>query len=191
MQCRNDEKKPRRIAALRGIEIQQISTGGWHCLALDSAGLVYAWGGNEYGQCHVEWAVRCALLKLLAMPHSQIAPKLWVLLFQRLCPLKAQCYPCHPILMWQVHVVHCMLFIVCCYLIAASMRQGHLSHQPQHLVPVVLLRINHRGLQKSTLKSTWAPAGMWWSRRPVCLGCASSRCQLAACTPACSQTLAR
>ncbi|CAL5222769.1 g5181 [Coccomyxa viridis] len=55
---RNDEKKPRRIAALRGIEIQQISTGGWHCLALDSAGLVYAWGGNEYGQCHVEWAVR-------------------------------------------------------------------------------------------------------------------------------------
>jgi len=55
---RNDEKKPRRIAALRGIEITQISTGGWHCLALDSAGLVYAWGGNEYGQCHVEWAVR-------------------------------------------------------------------------------------------------------------------------------------
>ena len=59
---RNDEKKPRRVAALRGIEIQQISTGGWHCLALDSAGLVYAWGGNEYGQCHVEWAVRGACL---------------------------------------------------------------------------------------------------------------------------------
>ena len=62
VRCRNDEKKPRRVAALRGIEIQQISTGGWHCLALDSAGLVYAWGGNEYGQCHVEWAVRCACL---------------------------------------------------------------------------------------------------------------------------------
>ena len=56
--CRNDEQKPRRIAALRGIEVTQVSTGGWHCLALDSAGMVYAWGGNEYGQCHVEWAVR-------------------------------------------------------------------------------------------------------------------------------------
>ena len=56
--CRNDEQKPRRIAALRGVEITQVSTGGWHCLALDSAGMVYAWGGNEYGQCHVEWAVR-------------------------------------------------------------------------------------------------------------------------------------
>lgn len=67
MQCRNDEKKPRRIAALRGIEIQQISTGGWHCLALDSAGLVYAWGGNEYGQCHVEWAVRYASKKSLCL----------------------------------------------------------------------------------------------------------------------------
>ena len=55
---RNDEQKPRRIAALRGIEVTQVSTGGWHCLALDSAGMVYAWGGNEYGQCHVEWAVR-------------------------------------------------------------------------------------------------------------------------------------
>lgn len=55
---RNDEKKPRRIAALRGIEIAQISTGGWHCLALDSAGMVYAWGGNEYGQCHVDWVMR-------------------------------------------------------------------------------------------------------------------------------------
>lgn len=64
--CRNDEKKPRRIAALRGIEITQVSTGGWHCLALDSAGLVYAWGGNEYGQCHVEWAVRCANAHALA-----------------------------------------------------------------------------------------------------------------------------
>ena len=56
--CRNDEQKPRRIAALRGIEVTQVSTGGWHCLALDAAGMVYAWGGNEYGQCHVEWAVR-------------------------------------------------------------------------------------------------------------------------------------
>ena len=55
---RNDEQKPRRIAALRGIEVTQVSTGGWHCLALDSAGMVYAWGGNEYGQCHVKWAVR-------------------------------------------------------------------------------------------------------------------------------------
>lgn len=57
---RGNERKPRRIAKLRGVEVVQVSTGGWHCLALDSAGLVYAWGGNEYGQCHVEWDVRCA-----------------------------------------------------------------------------------------------------------------------------------
>ncbi len=57
--CREHERKPRRVAALRGMEITQVSTGGWHCLALDSAGLVYAWGGNEYGQCNVEWNVRC------------------------------------------------------------------------------------------------------------------------------------
>lgn len=55
---REHERKPRRVAALRGMEITQVSTGGWHCLALDSAGLVYAWGGNEYGQCNVEWTVR-------------------------------------------------------------------------------------------------------------------------------------
>ncbi|KAK9908666.1 hypothetical protein WJX75_001202 [Coccomyxa subellipsoidea] len=55
---REHERKPRRVAALRGMEITQVSTGGWHCLALDAAGLVYAWGGNEYGQCNVEWNVR-------------------------------------------------------------------------------------------------------------------------------------
>jgi alpha-tubulin suppressor-like RCC1 family protein len=57
---REHERKPRRIAALRGMQITQVSTGGWHCLALDSAGMVYAWGGNEYGQCNVEWKTRSA-----------------------------------------------------------------------------------------------------------------------------------
>ena len=41
--------------------VVQVSIGGWHCLALDSGGTVYAWGGNEYGQCHVEWDVRRSL----------------------------------------------------------------------------------------------------------------------------------
>jgi hypothetical protein len=29
----------------------QAAIGGWHCLALDSDGQVYCWGGNEYQQC--------------------------------------------------------------------------------------------------------------------------------------------
>ncbi len=57
---RGNERKPRRISALRGVAVEQVSIGGWHCLALDAGGLVYAWGGNEYGQCHVDWDVRCA-----------------------------------------------------------------------------------------------------------------------------------
>lgn len=52
--CRESELKPRRIAALKGVQIIQVSLGGWHCLALDIHGQMYAWGGNEYAQCGLE-----------------------------------------------------------------------------------------------------------------------------------------
>lgn len=42
------EPKPRRIPGLKGIEIVQVALGGWHVLALDVNGQVWAWGGNEY-----------------------------------------------------------------------------------------------------------------------------------------------
>lgn len=42
------------MAGLQGRDIQQVAIGGWHCLAVDSTGQAYAWGGNEYGQCGVE-----------------------------------------------------------------------------------------------------------------------------------------
>lgn len=51
--CRGNEKKPRRIAALKGVNIVQAACGGWHCLAVSHTGQAYAWGGNEYGQCGV------------------------------------------------------------------------------------------------------------------------------------------
>ena len=33
------------------MRVAQAAIGGWHCLALSDGGQVYAWGGNEYGQC--------------------------------------------------------------------------------------------------------------------------------------------
>ncbi|GFR50047.1 hypothetical protein Agub_g12098 [Astrephomene gubernaculifera] len=48
---RSVERKPQRISALRGIRVVQVATGGWHCLALSDTGGMFAWGGNEYGQC--------------------------------------------------------------------------------------------------------------------------------------------
>ncbi|GIL50419.1 hypothetical protein Vafri_6548 [Volvox africanus] len=48
---RNQETKPKRIAALKGIRIVQVAIGGWHSLALSDRGVMFAWGGNEYGQC--------------------------------------------------------------------------------------------------------------------------------------------
>lgn len=50
---RATEKKPRRIAALKGVNVVQAACGGWHCLAVSNTGQAYAWGGNEYGQCGV------------------------------------------------------------------------------------------------------------------------------------------
>lgn len=45
------QRKPAPVEGLSGIEIMQAAIGGWHCLALDSDGQVYCWGGNEYQQC--------------------------------------------------------------------------------------------------------------------------------------------
>ena len=42
------------IEALEGIKITQISSGGWHSLALDENGSVYAFGWNENGQIGIE-----------------------------------------------------------------------------------------------------------------------------------------
>ena len=55
---RRTEKKPRRIAALKGVNIVQAACVGWHCLAVSTSGQAYAWGGNEYGQCGVSQGKR-------------------------------------------------------------------------------------------------------------------------------------
>lgn len=47
-------ERPQRVLGLEGRRIVQVALGGWHCLALDARGQVYAWGGNEYGQCGLE-----------------------------------------------------------------------------------------------------------------------------------------
>ena len=54
--CRATERKPRRVSALKGINIVQAAIGGWHCLAVDDQNQAYAWGGNEYSQCGVDSA---------------------------------------------------------------------------------------------------------------------------------------
>eukprot|EP00271_Cylindrocystis_brebissonii_P001995 TRINITY_DN1234_c0_g2_i1.p1 TRINITY_DN1234_c0_g2~~TRINITY_DN1234_c0_g2_i1.p1 ORF type:complete len:774 (+),score=158.02 TRINITY_DN1234_c0_g2_i1:215-2536(+) len=48
------ESKPSQVKALAGIRVVQAAIGGWHCLAVDEQGQVYAWGGNEYGQCAIK-----------------------------------------------------------------------------------------------------------------------------------------
>eukprot|EP00887_Chlorella_sp_A99_P001925 scaffold18.g1925.t1 len=45
-----NERKPRRVVGLKGAQVVQVALGGWHALALDAAGQVYGFGGNEYGQ---------------------------------------------------------------------------------------------------------------------------------------------
>ncbi|KAL6774315.1 hypothetical protein ACKKBG_A24525 [Auxenochlorella protothecoides x Auxenochlorella symbiontica] len=47
-------ERPQRVLGLEGRRVVQVALGGWHCLALDARGQVYAWGGNEYGQCGLE-----------------------------------------------------------------------------------------------------------------------------------------
>lgn len=41
---------PCRVVALQGLCVQQIVSGYAHCLALTDEGVLYAWGGNTYGQ---------------------------------------------------------------------------------------------------------------------------------------------
>lgn len=45
-----DASRPQQVQGLEGVRVVQVALGGWHCLALDDEGRVYAWGGNEYGQ---------------------------------------------------------------------------------------------------------------------------------------------
>lgn len=45
-----DAVHPQHVLGLENARIVQVALGGWHCLALDDAGQLYAWGGNEYGQ---------------------------------------------------------------------------------------------------------------------------------------------
>ena len=45
-----DAVPPQHVLGLENARIVQVALGGWHCLALDDAGQLYAWGGNEYGQ---------------------------------------------------------------------------------------------------------------------------------------------
>ncbi|MCO5564578.1 hypothetical protein L7F22_018242 [Adiantum nelumboides] len=45
---------PSQVKALAHVKIVQAAIGGWHCLAVDTDGRAYAWGGNEYGQCAEE-----------------------------------------------------------------------------------------------------------------------------------------
>ena len=42
--------EPKIIEALDGIKVMQISSGGWHSLALSEFGDIYAWGWNESSQ---------------------------------------------------------------------------------------------------------------------------------------------
>jgi hypothetical protein len=42
--------EPAPVAGLEGARIVQAALGGWHALALDDAGGVWAWGGDEYAQ---------------------------------------------------------------------------------------------------------------------------------------------
>lgn len=48
---RANERKPRRVAGLQGVAVEQVAIGGWHCLAVDAEGNAWSWGGNEYQQC--------------------------------------------------------------------------------------------------------------------------------------------
>lgn len=46
----NAETTPKLIEALTGINIQHVTAGGWHSLALSETGDIYAWGWNNSGQ---------------------------------------------------------------------------------------------------------------------------------------------
>ena len=46
---RGNERKPRRVAGLKGVRVVQVALGGWHALALDDQGQVYGFGGEYWG----------------------------------------------------------------------------------------------------------------------------------------------
>ena len=46
---RANVRKPKQVEALRGVRIVQVSCGDHHTLALDDAGVVYAWGWGKHG----------------------------------------------------------------------------------------------------------------------------------------------
>lgn len=50
LQCVDKELLPRRVVALNGIIIKDISCGGVHTCALTDKGALYAWGGGQAGQ---------------------------------------------------------------------------------------------------------------------------------------------
>lgn len=39
------------LHALRGRRIASVAAGGWHSVAIDTAGVCFTWGDNRYGQC--------------------------------------------------------------------------------------------------------------------------------------------
>ncbi|GAB4819656.1 hypothetical protein N2152v2_006702 [Parachlorella kessleri] len=76
-----NERKPRRVLGLKGVRVVQVAIGGWHALAVDEGGQMWAWGGNEYGQCgvnpwHRDIAVPCQCLPELRV--QQCLPELRV-----------------------------------------------------------------------------------------------------------------
>lgn len=46
-----DRKSPCLIEAIQGIEIEAVSCGVSHSMAVCSTGAGYAWGKNDRGQC--------------------------------------------------------------------------------------------------------------------------------------------
>ena len=55
--CSPSVTKPHLVHLAKGVpagmRVRQAAIGGWHCLAVDEGGQMYAWGGNEYGQCGI------------------------------------------------------------------------------------------------------------------------------------------
>mmetsp|Transcript_13602 Transcript_13602/g.29116 ORF Transcript_13602/g.29116 Transcript_13602/m.29116 type:complete len:631 (-) Transcript_13602:438-2330(-) len=69
---RGQERKPKRIAALQGVNVHQVAVNGWHCLALAEGGQLFAWGGNEYLQCGVMPEKRDIVEPVICVPHLKV-----------------------------------------------------------------------------------------------------------------------
>eukprot|EP00798_Chlamydomonas_sp_ICE-L_P002659 gene2659-17125_t len=66
------EAKPHRIQALAGERIVQVSVNGWHCLALNSTGQMFSWGGNEYMQCGMDADKRDIVTPVMCLPQLKV-----------------------------------------------------------------------------------------------------------------------